>query len=51
MRTIVYIDGLNLYDTLPAVQIVLGQFLTNPVLLPRADGKGFDPQTLQVVSR
>lgn len=27
MRTIVYIDGLNLYDTLPAVQIVLGQLL------------------------
>ena len=28
--------------TLPNVEIVLGQFLTHPVTLPRADGKGFE---------
>ena len=27
--------------SLPAVEVILGQFLTHPVRLPRADGKGY----------
>jgi len=29
-------------QTLPTVEIVLGQFLTHPVTLPRADGMGYE---------